>query len=241
MQTARAMSTLQDSTIQVLRSFYAILAELEVGLGGLRRLETCRRQDVSAERGVYFFFEDGEVRAGSGSGPRVVRVGTHGLGAGSVSTLWSRLRQHRGAAGGGGNQRGSIFRRHVGAALMDAGLVETVPGWWEGSNALPAQRRAEEQVELAVSRVIRQMPFVFLPVDDASGPASERGYFERNAIALLSDPITGSVDPPSPTWLGRHARAAEIRQSGLWNVRHVGETADPGFVDRLWKRVREAA
>lgn len=235
------MSTRQDGTIKDLRSFYMALAELEVRLGGRRQLDTCQRQDVRARRGVYFFFEDSEVRAGSGSGPRVVRVGTHGLRSGSVSTLWSRLRQHRGAVGGGGNQRGSIFRRHVGAALMDAGLVETVPGWWVGINAPPAQRRAEEAVELAVSRVIRRMPFVFLTVDDAAGPGSDRGYIERNAIALLSNSITRALDPPSPAWLGRHARAAEIRQSGLWNVRHIGEDVDPGFIERLWQRVREAA
>lgn len=235
------MNSHQSGTVRDLRSFYMALTELELRLGGMRHLETCRRQDVSARRGVYFFFENGEVRAGSGSGPRVVRVGTHGLRSGSVSTLWSRLRQHRGAVGGGGNQRGSIFRRHVGAALMDAGLVETVPDWWVGINAPPAQRRAEEAVEFAVSSVICRMPFVFLRVEDAAGPGSDRSYIERNAIALLSNSITTSLDPASPVWLGRQARAAEIRQSGLWNVRHVGETVDPGFIERLWQRVREAA
>jgi hypothetical protein len=235
------MITRHDGIADNLCSFYAALAELEARLGGLRNLETCQRTDIPASRGVYFFFEVGEVRGGSGSGSRVVRVGTHGLGAGSVSTLWSRLRQHRGVAGGGGNQRGSIFRRHVGAALMDAGLVEAVPDWWIGINAAPSQRLAEQAAELAVSGVIRRMPFLFLPVGDAAGPSSERGYIERNAIALLSHPITRSLDPPSSAWLGRHARAPEVRQSGLWNVRHVSETMDPEFSKRLWQRVREAA
>ncbi len=39
------------------------------------------------QRGVYFFFEDGETRSGSGSRHRVVRVGTHALVSGSRATL----------------------------------------------------------------------------------------------------------------------------------------------------------
>lgn len=153
--------------------------------------------------------------------------------------FWNRLRQHRGAAGGGGNQRGSIFRRHVGAALMDAGLIEVVPDWWVGTNAAPTQRMAERGAELAVSRVIRRMPFLCLPVDDAAGLSSDRGYMERNAIALVSSRTARALDPPSSAWLGRHARALKIRESGLWNVRHVGDTVDPAFLDRLRRRVRE--
>jgi hypothetical protein len=52
----------------------------------------------------------------------VVRVGTHALTAASSATLWDRLRQHRGHLGGrdpgSGNHRASVFRRHVGAALI---------------------------------------------------------------------------------------------------------------------------
>lgn len=221
------------------REFYGILGDLEAHLRGLLRLETCTRRDLAGARGVYFLFEEGEVRSGTGAGPRVVRVGTHGLAAGSASTLWSRLSQHRGSADGGGNQGGSIFRRHVGAALMAAGVVAPVPGWWVGSSAPPAQRASERQAEAAVSRVIRRMRVLWLRVDDAPGPDSERGYIERNAIALLTSPATCALDPPSATWLGRHARSPEIRESGLWNVRHVGEAADPAFLDRLRRMVRD--
>ena len=55
------------------------------------------------ERGVYFFFEPTEARVDSGSGPRVVRAGTHALGTGSRSSLRQRLRQHRGSRSGLGN------------------------------------------------------------------------------------------------------------------------------------------
>ena len=97
--------------------FCQLLAEL----GGVRRLRDCRAGDCPAGGGVYFFFEDREVR-GDGSS-RVVRVGTHALTATSkATTLWGRLRQQRGhLAGrdpGSGNHRASVFRRRVGAALI---------------------------------------------------------------------------------------------------------------------------
>lgn len=101
-----------------LDDFYALLAELEERVGGKRMLENCNGRTDWPHRGVYFFFEEGEYRE-DGKTPRVVRVGTHALGP-SRPTLWGRLSQHRGTDGGstpgGGNHRGSIFRRHVGAA-----------------------------------------------------------------------------------------------------------------------------
>ena len=69
------------------------------------------------QRGLYFFCEAGEERSGTGTGMRVVRVGTHGLKAGSRNTLWGRLSQHRGTSRGSGNHRGSIFRLLLGIAL----------------------------------------------------------------------------------------------------------------------------
>jgi hypothetical protein len=71
-----------------------------------------------ANRGVYFFFEGGELRSQSGSGGLVVRIGTHAVSVGSKSTLWGRLAQHRGSLSGNGNHRGSIFRLWVGSALL---------------------------------------------------------------------------------------------------------------------------
>src|ERR1700693_889670 len=96
---------------------YEILGSLEHALGGKRILADCDGRMVWPDRGVYFFFVPGETRSDTGSGPRVVRVGTHALKAGSGTSLWQRLSQHRGiAATGGGNHRGSVFRLLVGTA-----------------------------------------------------------------------------------------------------------------------------
>lgn len=221
-----------------LRRFYEILATLEQKLGGKRLLAACDGRMNWPQRGVYFFFEPGEMRFHSGEGPRVVRVGTHALTRDSHTTLWNRLSQHRGSMkSGGGNHRSSIFRLHVGTALVkrDAWLQAITGTWGKGSNANSDVRQAEQPLEQAVSQHIRQMPFLWLAVEDAPGPDSLRGIIERNAIALLSnynahdDPL----DPPSPSWLGLQADREMIRLSGLWNVNHVTETYDPAFLHWL--------
>jgi hypothetical protein len=48
-----------------------------------------------------------------------------------------------------------------------------------------------------VSEVIGKMSFLWLPVRDEPGPNSQRGYIERNVIALLSNDGKEPLDPPS--------------------------------------------
>jgi hypothetical protein len=89
---------------------------------------------------------------------------------------------------------------------------------------------------MAVSERIRAMPFLWLQVDGPEGPA-DRTAIERGAIALLSNFRREVVDPPSKGWLGRHAQAEDIRESGLWNVEHVREQPEESFFERLAKAV----
>jgi hypothetical protein len=112
-----------------LRRFYQILTRLEDRLGGARKLCLCRARSVWPKQGVYFFFEQGETRTGSGMGLRVVRVGTHAVACGSKATLWSRLRTHKGTTNLGGNHRGSVFRLLVGSALASKDMRLAVPTW----------------------------------------------------------------------------------------------------------------
>jgi hypothetical protein len=39
--------------------------------------------------------------------------------------------------------------------------------------------------------------------------------------------------PSGAGWLGHHSTSSAVRASGLWNVNHVNETYDRGFLDRL--------
>ena len=113
-QLARRLS----SWLTVFADTQRFYDRLEGRFGGRRVLADCIGGMNWRNRGIYFFCEAGEARSRSGAGLQVVRVGTHGLKAGSRSTLWKRLAQHRGTArDSGGNHRGSIFRLLIGIAL----------------------------------------------------------------------------------------------------------------------------
>ncbi len=219
--------------------FYELLDDLELRLGGARVLADCNGRMNWPERGVYFFHEPGEVRAGARGGRRVARVGTHALTAKSRSTLWRRLAQHRGTARtGGGNHRGSIFRLLIGVALTRCDHLAVPTSWGKGNDPGAAGRqlgmsradvkRAEAELEARVSRYIGTMPFLWLNVADVPGPESERGVIERNAIALLS-----VHHDQTTNWLGLYSDRNRVRRSGLWNNKHVGESWDPSFLDLM--------
>src|SRR5579883_1673881 len=154
-----------------LNRFYSLLNRLAEKFGGPRELGTMGAGEVRHRSGVYFFFEPGEFRSGSGLGPRVVRVGTHALKIGSRSTLWGRLAQHRGSTNGG-NHRGS------------------------GQSAPPQIIEQERELEAQVSAVLAKMQVLWLPIDDDPAPQSLRGFVERNSIALLSSYRHPAIDPP---------------------------------------------
>jgi len=210
---------------------YYLLSDLERRLGGTRTLDTATGGQDWPSHGVYFFFEPRETR--SNGRPRVVRVGTHALTTTSRTTLWQRLSQHRGnlrgSNPGGGNHRGSIFRLHVGAALLRRNHApQAMLESWLSKKPQPQWVAAEAEHERNVSHYIGAMPFVWLPVPTKPDGTSERGYLERNCIALLS-----GAEPASPDWLGLHAVNPAIKCSGLWNVNHVHEQYRPENLDRL--------
>src|SRR3989304_6444386 len=133
-----------------LETFYKILNKRERKIGGRRYLSNCNGQMNWPKKGVYFFFEDGEFRE-NGKQLRVVRVGTHAVSKGSKSLLWERLRSHRGTAKrshkGGGNHRGSIFRLHIGTALINKYGFKEFSKWGIGSSASSFVRDKEYSLE----------------------------------------------------------------------------------------------
>lgn len=230
------MSRLAD-----VQRFYHLLDELEAQLGGKRLLSEAHGRMDWPQRGVYFFFEEGERRGTSGTGPRVVRVGTHAVSQGSKTTLWHRLRGHKGTGAGSGNHRGSIFRLHVGTALMERDGL-SYPTWGTGRSAKADIRLVEAPLEAQVSTYIGRIPVLWLDVDDAPSALSLRASIERHAIALLSNAQgpTEPIDPPSETWLGRWAKSEAVRQSGLWNINHTTASYDPDFLDVVQHLVRQS-
>lgn len=237
------MSRLDD-----LDRFYALLEVLAAQQAGGRLLGQCDGRMHWPSRGVYFLFEPGEVRSDSGSGARVVRVGTHAVARGSRSTLWSRLSQHRGTRAGSGSHRGSIFRLLVGEALL-ARAGRKVDSWGLSGSRGDAARRLghtreqlagqEGPIEASVSDHLRGMRLLILEVDDPPGPQSLRAYIERHSIALLSDYGRPGMDASSAGWLGQWSRRAKVRESGLWNQDHVGAQHAPAFLDVIERMVVE--
>jgi hypothetical protein len=224
---------MSDPRLQHLVRFYSLLDRLERNIHGERRLAECSGRMDWPHRGVYFFRESAENRTDTGNGPRIVRVGTHALKAGSGTKLWTRLSQHKGQPStGGGNHRGSIFRLLVGTALIGRHGYD-FPTWDVGNSASGDVRKGELALERDVSGVIGTMPFLWLSLDDEAGPASQRGYIERNLIALLSNFQKPALDPRSEQWLGGRCDRERVRKSGLWNSRHVDESYEPAFLDTL--------
>ena len=48
-----------------------------------------------------------------------------------------------------------------------------------------------------------------------------------------------TADRPSAAWLGQHSANDAIRESSLWNVKHVFDTYDPGYLDLLEQLARD--
>ena len=218
-----------------LERFYGLMDRLEENTGERRRLSDCDPATDPELGVVYFFFENGERRSGSGKGDRVVRVGKCKKFRRRIST------QHKGPADE--MVRGSVFRKWVHNALFlkfretefadwpDI-TEENIAGMLEALNPDRQQRLAR-----ATSKHMWPMELLFVPI----GRESSRQYIERNAIALLSEyGVDDPIDPPSRRWLGRHSRSDRIRSSGLWNSTHVANGYEPAFLDRLERYVNRA-
>ena len=90
----------------------------------------------------------------------------------------------------------------------------------------------EEPLEQAVSRIIRQMPFLWVALEGETG-RSKRRYIESNAIALLSNYRELVLDPTSGSWLGRWSVREKVQHSGLWNSHYVKHSYKGEFLDIL--------
>ena len=214
---------------------YSLLDDLEATVGGKRRLGNCDGRMNWPDRGIYFFFHPEGTRESTDQ-LRLTRIGTHAVSEGSSTSLWDRLRTHRGAQRGsyegGGNHRGSVFRKRVGEALIERhGLQDEYPEWGVGSSAGSELRVEELELERRVSDYLRELPFLWVDVDDEPSSESDRAYLERNAIALVSNLGKQSIDARDEEWLGYESPVADIRKSGLWNIDHVDEEYCAEFLE----------
>ena len=208
---------------------YELFARIgaHTGMYELKRL----LETTLPKQGVYFFFDEGETTAFSRTIPRLVRVGTHGVSAGSTATLRNRLRTHFGTRNGFGNHRASVFRLHVGRAIIERDrLNEIFPNWGKGQSAPKEVTEQEAPLEIRVSEYIGKLRVLYIPIADAAGKGSMRATIERQFIALVTENIC-PVETSSPSWLGQFSDKATIRETGMWNVRDVGGNYDLRFLE----------
>lgn len=229
------------SKISCLDRFYDLLDELKEKIGRRHQLGNCHGGMDWPERGVYFFFESGEMRSTNPSSPRVVHVGANALTATkTTSTLWDRLKQHKGTLNPrGGNHRGSIFRLLIGDAMGQHSHEPAPTSWGIGTSATKATHELERPHEILVSDYLAEMTFLYVSVPDIPGQQDNpRKKLKRNIIALLSSYREHSPDNPSPEWLGHHSTREDVRLSGLWNNQYIEEYYNPDFLDDFEKLIR---
>lgn len=170
---------------------HSLLDRLSDRVDGPEYLSDCNGRMDWPERGIYIFLTPDETRQ-STDHQRITRIGTHAVSTGSGTSLWNRLISHRGTFNGkyadGGNHRGSVFRLRVGEAMIEKdGLYDEFPEWGDGSSAGSEIREQELEHERRVSDYIRDLPFLWVKVNDEPGPDSRRSELEQNLIAMVSN------------------------------------------------------
>lgn len=212
---------------------YNCLYTLADNTGGIRLFSECTGKMYWPQRGVYFFVDFNEKSLVSKDMPRIVRVGTHAVSVGSKTTLWHRLKTHKGTNEGGGNHRGSIFRLHVGNALIEKeGLL--CDTWGKGQTASKEIREKEAFLEHLVSEYIGRLGVIVFDVNDLPSATSSRAFVEKNSISLLSS-INYSFNFSTLDWLGNHSPRREIVDSSLWNINYINSDYDKGFLKELFQ------
>ena len=103
----------------------------------------------------------------------------------------------------------------------------------------PSVREGEYELEKLVSNYIRELPFLWIEVDDPPSKISDRAKIEKNAIALVSNYNKSQIDPRRDTWLGKYCLKDEIQKSGLWNSNYVKEKYDKAFLELFEKYIKK--
>ena len=135
---------------------------------------------------------------------------------------------------GGGNHRGSIFRLHVGTALLTSGdwPEEARASRGSGNTAKGRLREDEYSVEVAVSQHIGSMPFLWIAVDDETTAWLERWSpklhdLDRSTLYRIVGQLKLRADLRSPL-------AESTASKRITNVKTVlNEAVNEGVISQL--------
>jgi len=190
---------------------------------------------IISKRGVYLFTMDSEARLFHSDIERIVRVGTHAVSYKSKSTLWQRLKTHRGKNNGSGNHRSSVFRLHIGSSIINKESL-VCPTWGIGQSKPEFDHPIEPKIERLVSEYMLAMSVMYISVNDKASKFSDRAYLEQNMIALISEQRI-PLDVADENWLGFNCINESVQKSSIWNVNYTDKHYDPRFIDVLEKYI----
>lgn len=181
----------------------SLCVRLHTLFNSLPRYNWERISDISFSNGIYIVFEKGETYHGM---DRIVRVGTHT----SDGRLINRLRDHFVKE----NHDGSIFRKNIGKAILNAYHDPYLKIWTldtsKPENAILMDKEKNAGTEARVSEFLRNnFSFAVFPVEGKG----KRLRFEEGIISTLHN---AKDFAPSRKWSGQYSPEAEIRTSGLW-------------------------
>lgn len=177
------------------------------------------------QNGLYILFQRGETAHGS---DRIVRVGVNT----GDAQLTNRLHEHFHEP----NKNRSIFRKHVGRALLARSNDPFLEQWnWDLTtrrercklgNGLDETK--QEKVELQVSEYIcKNFTFTVL----VGETKEERLWTEKALLATLA---SCNQCHPSANWLGLQHPNTTIQSVGLWNIQGLkGHPLAMEDVDRI--------
>ena len=182
------------------------------------------------DNGIYFFYENGELWGHGSNKPRIVRVGTHRDG-----NFKSRIGEHFLLNESKMNfditkpapHERSIFRKNIGRALLNKAKDDYLKVWKtdftskENRNKFAHIRDIikEKAIESDITRILREnFSFRFIVLKDQKSRMGSGGL-ESHLIGTVA---SCKLCKPSLYWLGNYSPKAQIRESGLWQVQHLG-------------------
>ncbi|MGD9994716.1 MAG: DUF6884 domain-containing protein [Salinivirgaceae bacterium] len=218
--------------LKLINDLYEIFNSFKKQKGKILKLKELVKSEFVPTKGLYVFFNEDEQRILTPTQNRIVRVGTHAVSEGAKSKLYQRLKQHKGMNSLDGNHRSSIFRLHVGNALIQKNNLECNT-WGQNIKINEKQKKQESIIEKMVSEYIGEMPVLLININDNSSKFSDRSYIEQNMIALLSDNFL-PIDVQYENWLGNYSIHEAVRSSSLWNVDYTkNKNYDKNFLEIL--------
>ena len=202
-----------------------ICRELLKLVANLRRCYFPFDEESIPLNGIYILFEKGETAHGT---DRIVRVGTHTGDDNLSARLWEHFIVE--------NKDRSIFRKHIGRAILVRDKDPFRDQWeWDLTSTKNKKKYSskldwnkQKQTEMLVTKYIQKnLSFVVLPVMSKQQRLDLEGR-------LIGEVSRCEECGPSALWLGKHAPARRIRQSGLWQIQKVfGNPLTPKSFENL--------